>query len=66
MTEAYAHVDVIAALNWFQLFCFLWNNSVLQGISIMVVAGAVADWCVFVPCVIVLRATDPRYVHTCT
>lgn len=36
--------DIVTFLNWFQLFCFLWNNAVLQGIGIMVVAGAVADW----------------------
>lgn len=37
-------VSVVTFLNWFQLFCFLWNNAVLQGIGVMVVAGAVADW----------------------
>ena len=42
--QNWASMDAIAFLNWFQFFCFLWNNSVLQGISIMVVAGAVADW----------------------
>eukprot|EP00591_Stephanopyxis_turris_P010664 CAMPEP_0195527514 /NCGR_PEP_ID=MMETSP0794_2-20130614/29231_1 /TAXON_ID=515487 /ORGANISM="Stephanopyxis turris, Strain CCMP 815" /LENGTH=1048 /DNA_ID=CAMNT_0040658435 /DNA_START=444 /DNA_END=3590 /DNA_ORIENTATION=+ len=40
----WAHIGVIDILNWYQLFCFFWNNAVLQGIGIMVVAGAVADW----------------------
>eukprot|EP00750_Incisomonas_marina_P010993 INCI16328.9.p1 GENE.INCI16328.9~~INCI16328.9.p1 ORF type:complete len:1224 (+),score=199.72 INCI16328.9:164-3835(+) len=42
--SALADVDVILFLNFFQLFCFLWMNAVLQGIGIMIVAGAVADW----------------------
>ena len=42
--QEWSDLNVVNFLNWFQLFCFLWNNSVLQGIGIMVVAGAVADW----------------------
>jgi hypothetical protein len=42
--SAFEDTNVVTFLNWFQLFCFLWNNAVLQGIGIMVVAGAVAEW----------------------
>ena len=42
--QMWSDLNVVTFLNWFQVFCFLWNNSVLQGIGIMVVAGAVADW----------------------
>lgn len=78
VASALADVDVILFINFFQLFCFLWMNAVLQvgagvcnrcdlvgcvaerrlsealllyicvacaqGIGIMIVAGAVADW----------------------
>jgi len=31
-------------LTGFHIFCFLWTNHFIQGIIIMIVAGAVADW----------------------